>query len=90
MEMEFMLQGLNGHLRGVQMLLHGSLKEDLQRRLHNREKGMLPDSNVAKLANEAIDLLHSVEQMLEPGHLVLADHFLGRLSLRLQSLPTLM
>ncbi|KAL5364142.1 S-adenosyl-L-methionine-dependent methyltransferase [Aspergillus floccosus] len=75
--MESMLQGLNGHLRGVQLLLNGPFQDELQRRLHDHAEGVLPDAKLATLANEAIDLLHSVEQMLEPGHLVLADHFLG-------------
>ncbi|KAK8157443.1 O-methyltransferase-domain-containing protein [Phyllosticta citrichinensis] len=39
--------------------------------------GALPDPELTKLANKSIDLLHEIEQMLEPGHLVLADHFLG-------------
>ncbi|PVH97233.1 S-adenosyl-L-methionine-dependent methyltransferase [Periconia macrospinosa] len=41
------------------------------------EAGALPDPELRRLANQSIDLLHQIEQMLEPGYLVLADHFLG-------------
>jgi gliotoxin/aspirochlorine biosynthesis O-methyltransferase len=43
--------------------------------LHNDTK--LPDKSIGAMVSEAIDLLHQIEQLLEPGHLVLADHFLG-------------
>lgn len=77
--MESLLQELNSHLRGVRDLLHGKLQDELQKRLHNHEEGVLPDKELVYLAAESIDLLHSIEQMLEPGHLVLADHFLGNI-----------
>ncbi|KAL6788112.1 putative O-methyltransferase [Trichoderma sp. SZMC 28012] len=75
--MDYLLQELNTHLRSVQGHLQGKLHDELQKRLHNHEEGVLPDKELGQLATESIDLLHSIEQMLEPGHLVLADHFLG-------------
>ncbi|UKZ72394.1 hypothetical protein TrVFT333_000023 [Trichoderma virens FT-333] len=74
--MDSLLQELNSNLRSVQGLLQGKLYDELQKRLHNHEEGVLPDKELGHLATESIDLLHSIEQMLEPGHLVLADHFL--------------
>lgn len=75
--MEGVLQVLNEHLRGAQELLQGPLKNEVQQRLHNHDLGVLQDKELEKMASESIDLLHSIEQILEPGHLVLADHFLG-------------
>ncbi|GIJ88188.1 hypothetical protein Asppvi_007106 [Aspergillus pseudoviridinutans] len=40
----------------------------------------LPDSALEVLAGKAINLLHETQQLLEPAHLVLADHFLGYVS----------
>jgi hypothetical protein len=69
---EHLISSLNGSL--------GSLKIDATRAhldaiLHNDAK--LPEKKIAAMASEAIDLLHQIEQILEPSHLVLADHFLG-------------
>lgn len=75
--MEYTLQSLNKQLASVRDQLKGKLRDELQTRLHNHDKGVLPDSRIASVAAQSIDLLHEVEQMLEPGHLVLADHFLG-------------
>ncbi|KAI1980661.1 hypothetical protein LOZ53_003091 [Ophidiomyces ophidiicola] len=75
--MEFLLQSLNSHLVSVRDHLRGKLHDDLVSRLHNHDEGALPDMDLATIAAESIDLLHSIEQMLEPGQLVLADHFLG-------------
>lgn len=62
--------------------LHATLKilnqdsgKELRSALHDHDK--LPDKRLSSLAHEAIDLLHETEQLLEPGPLVLADHFLG-------------
>lgn len=70
--LQHLISSLNGSL--------GSLKIDATRAhldaiLHNDAK--LPEKKIAAMASEAIDLLHQIEQILEPGHLVLADHFLG-------------
>lgn len=46
--------------------------------LHDTEH--LPDKNVADLASEALDLLNDLRLRLEPGHLILADHFMGNKS----------
>lgn len=48
----------------------------LQEALH--DDGKLPDRKISMQSSEAIDLLHQIGQRLEPAHLVLADHFLGR------------
>ncbi|KAF3483159.1 uncharacterized protein GIQ15_02483 [Arthroderma uncinatum] len=40
----------------------------------------LPDPALEILAGKAINVLHETQQLLEPGHLVLADHFLGYVS----------
>ncbi|OCL06619.1 putative O-methyltransferase [Glonium stellatum] len=47
----------------------------LNEALHCDEQ--LPDKNISALAFNAINLLSEVQQILEPGHLILADHFLG-------------
>lgn len=75
--MEAVLQSLNRQLGSLRDQLKGELQEELQAILHNHDKGALPESRIASVAAQSIDLLHEVEQMLEPGHLVLADHFLG-------------
>ena len=53
---------------------------ELQRALHSDRS--LPQKQVATMAAEIVNLLHRVERLLEPGHLVLADHFLGAYILR--------
>ena len=61
-------------------ILHGQLQEpQLQKAINDRlhDPSNLPDVTVAPLAAQAVDLLHNVEQMLQPAQLVLADHFLG-------------
>ena len=55
--------------------LKGDLHEELTAALH--DDSLLPNKRLANLAANAIDLLHETEQLLEPGPLVLADHFLG-------------
>ncbi|UNI23714.1 hypothetical protein JDV02_009516 [Purpureocillium takamizusanense] len=47
----------------------------LQSALHDDTR--LPDKAIAGLASDAVDLLAEVEQLLQPAHLILADHFLG-------------
>ena len=43
-----------------------------------KSNSSLPQKKICDLASKAVDLLHETEQLLEPGPLVLADHFLGR------------
>jgi hypothetical protein len=72
------LNTLNSQLSSVLDVLRSKdVSLELQKGLHNHEKGALPDAELSSLASRTIDLLHSVEQMLEPGYLVLADHYLG-------------
>lgn len=54
---------------------NGEMREELQKALHDDQS--LPDKQIAASAAATINLLHELEQLLEPGHLVLADHFLG-------------
>jgi gliotoxin/aspirochlorine biosynthesis O-methyltransferase len=55
--------------------LQGDLHGELTAALHDNPR--LPDKRLVKLAGNAIDLLHETELLLEPGPLILADHFLG-------------
>ncbi|MCJ1380193.1 hypothetical protein MMC17_003296 [Xylographa soralifera] len=73
--MENTLTHLIDSLQSSLKLLKGKSNEELVAALHDHNK--LPDKHVASLAREAVDLLHETEQLLEPGPLVLADHFLG-------------
>ena len=75
--MEETLLLLNAHLDTTLKLLQTPKISDNLRDLHNQEPGRLPSATGTALANRSIDLLHQVGQLLEPGHLVLADHFLG-------------
>ncbi|KAJ9488964.1 hypothetical protein VN97_g4316 [Penicillium thymicola] len=76
--MEETLLSLNSYLeKTVELLKREDIRQQLENSLHNHEPGVLPSANAAALANQSIDLLHQVEQLLEPGHLVLADHFFG-------------
>ena len=75
--MENTLIHLIDSLRSSLKLLKGRTNDELRAALHDHDK--LPDKYVASLAREAINLLHETEQLLEPGPLVLADHFLGKI-----------
>ncbi|KAL3422106.1 o-methyltransferase [Phlyctema vagabunda] len=59
----------------LHLLTADKTRAHLDATLHNDAK--LPEKRIAAMASETIDLLHQVEQLLEPAHLVLADHFLG-------------
>lgn len=72
--MEQTLRGIVDSLTSSLVNLKAS-KVELESLLHNHDS--LPDKAIASLASEAIDLLHETKQLLEPGSLVLADHFLG-------------
>ncbi|MCJ1401067.1 hypothetical protein MMC11_004279 [Xylographa trunciseda] len=76
--MENTLDGLIGTLESTLKFLNGDAKILLQDALHN--DGKLPDKKFSQKASRAVDLLHQTEQLLEPGPLVLADHFLGYLN----------
>lgn len=43
--------------------------------LHSTEN--LPDAALYQLASKALDVLSEVQLLLEPGQLLLADHFMG-------------
>jgi len=76
--MASVLTSLNTQLEDVLHTLKSDpVSQELQKGLHDHAKGALPDPELKSLANKSIDLLHQIEQMLEPGYLVLADHFLG-------------
>jgi len=79
--MEETLTYLNGYLQAVLQRLNGDeVRDQLQAALHNHEEGVLPSPRMTEITTKTIDLLHNIEQILEPGHLVLADHFLGKFS----------
>jgi hypothetical protein len=83
--LEGALSSLNEHLEKALKVLNSDLvKQELHDVLHGYDEGVLPSASAAALANETIDRLHEIEQLLEPRHLVLADHFLGT-----QALPQL-
>ncbi|MCJ1248059.1 hypothetical protein MMC30_005274 [Trapelia coarctata] len=53
-------------------------KQQLQDAIHDDK--ILPEIQMTAVASKAINLLHQIEQLLEPASLVLADHFLGYVS----------
>ena len=61
-------------------MLRGAGQKDLEAALHNHDR--LPEKELAAQAAHAVDLLHATEQLLSPGPLILADHFLGELTFR--------
>ena len=73
--MEAALQDLVVSLSSTAQVLR-SQSEDLLQALHNTEK--LPDQRVHDLAKDALDLLSEVRLALEPGQMILADHFFGK------------
>ena len=76
MELQGVLAKLAADLRTSWIALNReNVHSELQDALHNNDR--LPEPKVASMASDAVDLLHQLEQLLEPGHLVLADHFLG-------------
>jgi uncharacterized protein YfeS len=71
------LEALQQTLReSVDTLTSPKVAAELQETLHNDKR--LPDQAIAGLASDVVDLLSKIEQLLQPAHLVLADHFLGR------------
>ena len=73
--MENVLENLTESLQSALGFLQGDGKAELIRELHDHS--LLPSQRFEKIVSPTIDLLHKVEQLLEPGPLVLADHFLG-------------
>jgi hypothetical protein len=73
------LSNLTSSLRATLALLQGPLNPCLESVLHDPDR--LPDANGLKLAAEAVDLLGQTQKLLDPGPLILADHFLGELGL---------
>jgi hypothetical protein len=72
---------LQQHLAEVTRL-RDTLKEPavnavLMEELHNTASTSLPNKDASSLAAQTIDVLHETIQLLQPGHLILADHFLG-------------
>jgi hypothetical protein len=72
---------LQQHLAEVTRL-RDTLKEPavnamLMEELHNTASTSLPNKDASSLASQTIDVLHETIQLLQPGHLLLADHFLG-------------
>lgn len=59
----------------LETLKSAKVAPELQAALHDDKN--LPDKALARLASDTIDLLSQLEQLLQPAHLVLADHFLG-------------
>lgn len=76
--MDDLLAGVNRHLEAtIQQLSDKKLHSGLQNALHYHDESKLPVTSTADLANRSIDLLHQLETLLEPGHLILANHFPG-------------
>lgn len=70
------LQELNNHLRSsLNALSREPLRSALKHALHDDKK--LPDKELADLAGQTIDLLGEIDVLLEPAHMILADHFFG-------------
>ncbi|KAL3459740.1 O-methyltransferase-domain-containing protein [Aspergillus heterothallicus] len=78
--MEATLSNLSASLKEVTAQLQGPLNAERLTALHDHAEGKLPDTALTELAAQTIDLLHQIEQLLEPSSLVLADHFLGYLN----------
>ncbi len=74
--MDYTLTHLIDSLQSTLKILKDEANAQLLADLHDHNK--LPRKKLVGLASQAIDLLNETEQLLEPGSLVLADHFLGR------------
>ncbi|KAI0176006.1 S-adenosyl-L-methionine-dependent methyltransferase [Hypoxylon sp. FL1284] len=76
--MEQIIHDLISQLKATSVHLTGPDGALLLRELHNTEN--LPSPMLSGLASEALDLLAELRLLLEPGQLVLADHFMGYMS----------
>lgn len=74
-EMDSTLRELIAILQSTSCKLRDHKGPSLHETLHDTEK--LPDAKLHKLSSEALDLLSELRYLLEPGQLVLADHFMG-------------
>ncbi|KAL4783356.1 hypothetical protein BJX76DRAFT_368480 [Aspergillus varians] len=79
-KMEATLKVLSASLQEAVTQLNGPLGTERLTTLHDHSEGNLVDAHLGEVAAQTIDLLHRVEQLLEPSSLVLADHFLGYLN----------
>ncbi|KAI1692507.1 o-methyltransferase domain-containing protein [Ditylenchus destructor] len=59
----------------LSVLTNDAVKKELQELLHNNET--LPNKEVLKRATSVVDKLGEMQSILEPAHLILADHFFG-------------
>ncbi|PNS14337.1 Sterigmatocystin 8-O-methyltransferase [Sphaceloma murrayae] len=68
------LKDLHEHLRVVKTTLdREDIKEAIDTSLHPNGRGDLPDSDVVRAADQVIDQLKSIDNVLEDGHKRLAD-----------------
>jgi hypothetical protein len=74
---EAVLVDLRAKLQTTLAQLQGSSRQELFSSLHVYGQNELPNEELSKIAAENVDLLNSIEQLLTPSPLVLADHFLG-------------
>lgn len=51
------------------------IQKQLEDSLHDTEN--LPHKKISTLSSEIVDVLYATDRLLQPGNLVLADHFLG-------------
>lgn len=56
-------------------LTHPHIQKQLETGLHNTED--LPNKAISTLSSQIVDVLYATDRLLQPGNLVLADHFLG-------------
>ncbi|KAF4335435.1 O-methyltransferase [Fusarium beomiforme] len=59
----------------ISVLTKDEVKKELKELLHNQQD--LPDKQVLQRATSVVDKLGEMQAILEPAHLVLADHFFG-------------
>lgn len=69
------LETLIQQVESARDILLGNGQQELLKALH--DDVALPEPEMEALAGKAINLLHETQQLLEPGNLILADHFLG-------------
>ncbi|KAF4948218.1 hypothetical protein FGADI_9810 [Fusarium gaditjirri] len=59
----------------LSVLTNDGVKEELQQTLHNDQD--LPNKDILQRATSVVDKLGEMQLILEPAHLILADHFFG-------------
>lgn len=69
------LENLTSSVTSTLSYLEGPLAQALRARLHDQDG--LPDERLSQLAANAVNILHTVQRLLEPRSAILADHFLG-------------